>query len=46
LRSHLARPEIELKEGQWLLPTEPGIGVDLDEATVKECMYKPVTVIE
>jgi len=46
LRSHLAKPEIELRDGQWALPTGPGIGVDLDEATVRECLYKPITVIE
>jgi L-alanine-DL-glutamate epimerase-like enolase superfamily enzyme len=30
LRSHLVKPEIELKDGLWSLPTEPGIGVELD----------------
>ncbi len=46
LRSHLAKPEIELKDGKWALPTEPGIGVDLDAATVEQCLYKPITVLE
>lgn len=46
LRSHLAKPEIKLRDGQWSLPTEPGIGIALDEATVEECLYKPVTVVE
>lgn len=46
LRSHLAKPEIELKDGRWALPTEPGIGVDLDAATVAQCLYKPITVLE
>lgn len=46
LRSHLAKPEIELREGKWSLPTEPGIGVDLDQTTVGQCLYKPPTVVE
>ncbi len=46
LRSHLAKPEVELKDGKWALPTEPGIGVDLDAATVAQCLYKPITVLE
>lgn len=46
LRSHLAKPEIELKDGKWALPTEPGIGIDLDAATVAQCLYKPITVLE
>lgn len=46
LRSHLVKPEITLFEGKWALPTEPGIGVDLDEEVLKKCLYKPATVIE
>jgi L-alanine-DL-glutamate epimerase-like enolase superfamily enzyme len=46
LRSHLAKPEIELRDGKWSLPTEPGIGIDLDEATVEKCLYRPITVVE
>jgi L-alanine-DL-glutamate epimerase-like enolase superfamily enzyme len=46
LRSHLAKPEIDLRDGKWSLPTEPGIGIGLDEATVKKCLYKPMTVVE
>jgi L-alanine-DL-glutamate epimerase-like enolase superfamily enzyme len=46
LRSHLAKPEIELKDGKWALPTAPGIGIDLDAATVAQCLYKPITVLE
>ena len=46
LRSHLAKPENELRDGKWTLPTDPGIGIDLDEATVEQCLYKPITVVE
>jgi L-alanine-DL-glutamate epimerase-like enolase superfamily enzyme len=46
LRSRLAKTEIELREGKWALPSEPGIGVDLDMQIVQECLYKPATVIE
>jgi L-alanine-DL-glutamate epimerase-like enolase superfamily enzyme len=46
LRSHLAKPEIELKDGKWALPTAPGIGIDLDAATVAQCLFKPITVLE
>lgn len=46
LRSQLAKPEIALKDGQWSLPTQPGIGVELDEATVKQCLVKSATVLE
>ncbi|MGO8719875.1 MAG: mandelate racemase/muconate lactonizing enzyme family protein [Acidobacteriaceae bacterium] len=46
LRSHLAKPEIELKDGKWALPKEPGIGIDLDAATVAQCLFKPITVLE
>ncbi len=46
LRSHLAKPEIELHDGRWRLPTLPGIGVDLDQATVEQCLYRPPTVVE
>ncbi len=45
LRSHLAQPEIELREGKWALPAEPGLGVDLDMKVVEECLYRPATVI-
>ncbi len=46
LRSHLAKPEIELREGRWALPSEPGMGVDLDMQVVQECLCKPATVID
>lgn len=46
LRSHLAKPEIPLHHGAWALPTAPGIGVELDEKVVQECLYKPATVVE
>jgi len=46
LRSHLARPEIPLHDGHWALPTAPGIGVEMEEAIVRECLVKPPTVME
>lgn len=46
LRSRLARPEIPLRDGQWALPAEPGIGVEMDEEIVRQCLVKPPTVIE
>ncbi len=46
LRSHLARPEIPLRDGLWALPTEPGIGVEMDEEIVRQCLVKPPTIIE
>jgi len=46
LRSNLAKPEPVLREGQWSLPDEPGLGIELDEGTVQKCLVKPVTVIE
>jgi L-alanine-DL-glutamate epimerase-like enolase superfamily enzyme len=46
LRSHLARPEIPFRNGQWALPTEPGIGVEMDEEIVRQCLVKPPTVVE
>jgi L-alanine-DL-glutamate epimerase-like enolase superfamily enzyme len=46
LRSHLAKPEIALREGRWALPSEPGMGVDLDMQVVEECLLKPATVID
>jgi len=45
LRSHLARPEIPLRDGQWTLPAEPGIGVEMDEEIVRQCLVKPPTVV-
>ncbi len=46
LRSHLARPETPLRDGQWALPSEPGIGVEMDEEILRQCLVKPPTVIE
>jgi L-rhamnonate dehydratase len=46
LRSKLAGPEPELHDGQWSLPDKPGLGVELNENLVKECLARPVTVIE
>jgi L-alanine-DL-glutamate epimerase-like enolase superfamily enzyme len=46
LRSKLAGPDPELQNGQWSLPDKPGLGVELNESLVKECLARPVTVIE
>ncbi|MBZ5563913.1 MAG: hypothetical protein LAP13_16020, partial [Acidobacteriia bacterium] len=46
LRSQLARPEIPLRDGLWALPSEPGIGVEMDEEIVRQCLVKPPTIIE
>lgn len=46
LRPRLAKPEIELRDGKWALPSEPGMGVDLDMKVVQECLNKPITVVE
>jgi L-rhamnonate dehydratase len=46
LRSNLAGPEPELKDGSWELPNTPGLGVDLDPEVVQRCLVRPPTVIE
>jgi L-alanine-DL-glutamate epimerase-like enolase superfamily enzyme len=46
LRSKLAGPDPELSNGQWALPEKPGLGVDLDEAIVKQCLVRRPTVIQ
>jgi L-rhamnonate dehydratase len=46
LRSRLARPEFHLQDGAWGLPTDAGLGVELDEGVVDECLVAPATVIE
>ena len=46
LRSRLARPEFHLKDGTWTLPTDPGLGVELDGLVVERCLVRPPTVIE
>ena len=46
LRSRLARPEFHLKDGAWTLPTIPGLGVELDEQVVEQCLVRPLTVIQ
>lgn len=46
LRSHLAKPEIELTGGRWTLPTEPGIGTDLNPDVVRKCLLQPITVVQ
>jgi len=46
LRSNLAVPEVELKDGYWSLPESPGLGVELDPKTVEAALAAPITVIE
>jgi L-rhamnonate dehydratase len=46
LRTNLAVPEVELKDGYWSLPDRPGLGVELDPKTVKAALAAPITVIE
>jgi len=46
LRPRLAKPETPVLEGKWALPTEPGMGIDLDPAIVNECLAAPITVVE
>jgi L-rhamnonate dehydratase len=45
LRSKLAGPEPELQNGQWMLPDKPGMGVDLNDELVRQCLIRPPTVI-
>ena len=46
LRSRLAVPEVELRDGQWPLPDRPGLGVELDSETVQQALAAPIVVIE
>lgn len=46
LRSKLAGPEPELRDGQWVLPDASGLGVDLEDEAVKRTLAAPITVIE
>jgi L-alanine-DL-glutamate epimerase-like enolase superfamily enzyme len=46
LRSNLAGPEPELKDGYWELPEAPGLGVELDPDVVKAALAAPPTVIQ
>lgn len=46
LRSKLAGPEPTLVEGQWSLPDRPGLGVELDEEILEQCLVKPITVLK
>jgi L-alanine-DL-glutamate epimerase-like enolase superfamily enzyme len=46
LRSKLAGPEPELRDGQWALPEKPGLGVDLDRDVVKKCLVRAPTIIQ
>jgi len=44
LRSKLADPEAEVHDGQWILPNKPGLGIDLKDDIVKQCLVRPLTV--
>jgi L-rhamnonate dehydratase len=46
LRSNLAGPEPELKDGCWDLPDDPGLGIQIDDDVVARCLSRPVTVIQ
>lgn len=46
LRAHLAGPEPELVDGRWTLPAEPGLGVNVDESVVADCLTQPPVVVE
>jgi len=46
LRSNLAGPEPELKDGYWDLPEAPGLGVELDAEVVERSLAAPPTVIQ
>jgi L-alanine-DL-glutamate epimerase-like enolase superfamily enzyme len=46
LRTHLAGPEPELCNGRWTLPSEPGLGVILDETVAADCLTRPPVVVE
>ena len=45
LRPRLAGPEPELKDGRWALPDSPGLGVQLEEETVRQSLAAPITTI-
>ena len=46
LRSSLAGPEPVLSDGRWELPSEPGLGADMDPEVVARSLVRPPTVIE
>jgi L-alanine-DL-glutamate epimerase-like enolase superfamily enzyme len=46
LRAKLAGPEPEMHDGQWTLPDKPGLGIDLNEDVVKQCLVRPPTIVE
>jgi len=45
-RSRLAVPEVEMHDGHWSLPDQPGLGVELDARTVEQALAAPITLIE
>ncbi len=46
LRSKLVGPEAEVHNGQWTLPDKPGLGIDLNDDIMKQCLVRPPTVVE
>lgn len=46
LRERLATPEPELHDGCWALPQAPGLGIELCEDVVEQCLAEPVIVLE
>jgi len=46
LRPRLVKPEAPVVDGKWALPTEPGVGVDLDPDIVRQCLVAPITVVQ
>ncbi len=46
LRSSLAKPEPELHEGEWSLPNEEGLGIELDVDVVRQSLAEPIVSVE
>jgi len=46
LRPNLAGPEPILADGHWELPSEPGLGVHLNQDVVERSLVRPPAVIE
>jgi L-alanine-DL-glutamate epimerase-like enolase superfamily enzyme len=45
LRTNLAGPEPDLKDGRWELPEAPGLGIQIDHDVVERCLARPITTI-
>jgi L-alanine-DL-glutamate epimerase-like enolase superfamily enzyme len=46
LRPRLAGPEPAMRDGKWSLPDAPGLGIELDDETIRAALAAPITVIE